>query len=93
LCQPAQLGDVDHPPAAVAGDIDIEAGHWSLPDEAVGVLTHEHEISQAPVQRSSGHAIVAAVATPARGSKAGRPARCRQKAIARRLHGISDQAT
>ena len=29
-------------------------------DEAVGVFTHEHEIGQAPAQRPSGHAIVAA---------------------------------
>jgi hypothetical protein len=42
---------VDHPPAAVAGDVDIEAGHWFLSDEAVGVFTHEHEIGKAPVQR------------------------------------------
>jgi hypothetical protein len=49
---------IHHPPAAVAGDVDIEAGHWSLHDEAVGVFTHEHEIGQAPVQRPSGHADV-----------------------------------
>src|SRR4029079_13996097 len=52
---------MDHPPAAVAGDVDVEVGHWSLSDEAVEVFTHEHEIGNAPVQRSSGHdAIVAA---------------------------------
>ena len=51
LCPPAKLRNVDHPPAAVAGDVDIEAGHWSLSDEAVGVFTHEHEIGKAPVQR------------------------------------------
>ena len=56
LRPPAKLRNVDHPPAAVAGDIDIEAGHWSLPDEAVEVFTQEHEIGQAPVQRPSGHA-------------------------------------
>ena len=51
MCPPAKLGNVDHPPAAVAGDVDIEAGHGSLSDEAVGVFTHEHEIGKAPVQR------------------------------------------
>jgi hypothetical protein len=35
---PPSLGmwTIHHPPAAVAGDVDIEAGHWSLSDEAVG---------------------------------------------------------
>src|SRR4029077_14052753 len=50
-CPLAKLGNVDHPPAAVAGDVDIEAGHWSLSDEAVGVFTQEHEIGKPPVQR------------------------------------------
>ena len=35
----------------VAGDVDIDAGHWSLSDEVVGVFTHEHEIGKASVQR------------------------------------------
>ena len=46
---------IHQPPSRVTS---IEAGHWSLPDEAVRVFTHEHEIGQAPVQRPSGHAIV-----------------------------------
>jgi hypothetical protein len=52
LRPPAKLRNVDHPPAAVAGDVDVEVGHWSLSDEAVEVFTHEHEIGNAPVQRS-----------------------------------------
>jgi hypothetical protein len=38
LRPPAKPRNVDHPPAAVAGDVDIEARQWSLSDEAVGDL-------------------------------------------------------
>ena len=65
LRPPAKLRNVDHPPAAVAGDVDVEVGHWSLSDEAVEVFTHEHEIGNAPVQRSSGHDAIVAAAVDA----------------------------
>ena len=72
LRPPAKLRNADHPPAAVAGDIDIEAGHWSPSlDEAVEVFTQEHKIGQAPVQRPSGHAIVGS--TPVARKPGGRP--------------------
>ena len=58
IASPPSLGMWTIHQPAVAGDIDIEAGHWSLPDEAVEVFTQEHEIGQAPVQRPSGHAVV-----------------------------------
>jgi hypothetical protein len=65
LASAAKLRNVDHPPAAVAGDVDVEVGHWSLSDEAVEVFTHEHEIGNAPVQRSSGHDAIVAAAVDA----------------------------
>ena len=65
LRPPAKLRNMDHPPAAVAGDVDVEVGHWSLSDEAVEVFTHEHEIGNAPVQRSSGHDAIVAAAVDA----------------------------
>ena len=47
---------IHQPPPRVTSISKLDSGP-SL-DEAVGLFTHEHEIGQAPVQRSSGHAIV-----------------------------------
>ena len=54
---------IHQPPSRVTSISNLDIG--LLYDEAVEVFTHEHEISHAPVQRSSGHDVIVAAAVDA----------------------------